>query len=172
MKVLVSRILVVLAALSTMAVGVYAAPGGIGRDKVREGQAVGPYEGTFHGYVYGDRGSKAPLTLELTHRGEQVEGDLSLDRGLYVDGGRCGAFNVPSGVQYASGQTLSNDPRRLIAQSTVDVGGFGIGVDLESDVSPDGETVTAQATIDLPWLCGRDPVLTGTLHRVALQRLP
>jgi hypothetical protein len=28
-----------------------------------------------------------------------------------------------------------------------------------------GDTLTAKAKIDLPWICGGDPVLTGTLQK-------
>jgi hypothetical protein len=32
-------------------------------------------------------------------------------------------------------------------------------------VSSDGEVITARAKIDLPWFCGRDPVITSRLYR-------
>jgi hypothetical protein len=68
-------------------------------------------------------------------------------------------------VQYASGKTVRNDPNRLVASSKVDVGRFDITVKLESDVSTDGETISAKAKLDLPWFCGRDPVLKATLYK-------
>jgi hypothetical protein len=126
---------------------------------------AGPYEGTFHGTVYGDNGSRAPLTLELTHRGDTVSGNMYIGRGLYVKAGVCGGANVPSASQYASGKTVRNNPNRLVASSKVDVGRFDINIKLHSDVSRDGDTIRASAKLDLPWLCGRDPVLNATLYR-------
>jgi len=159
MKRLVVGMLAVLAILSTVVVGVYAAP------EVVTTENVGPYEGTFHGAVYGDRGSSAPLTLELTHRGNQVEGYVFLGEGLYVDGGFCGTVSVPATTQYIGGQTVLGNPKRLVATPTFDAGGFDVSVDFESYVSADGNVIAAQATFDLPWFCGRDPALTGTLYR-------
>jgi hypothetical protein len=126
---------------------------------------VGPYEGTFHGTVYGDSGSSAPLTLELTHRDDIVSGNMYIGSGLYVKGGVCGGANVPAASQYASGKTVRNNPQRLVASSKVDVGRFDINVKLQSDVLADGDTINATAKLDLPWLCGRDPVLNATLYR-------
>lgn len=126
---------------------------------------VGPYEGTFHGTVYGDNGSSAPLTLALTHRDDIVSGNMYIGFGLYVKGGVCGGANVPAASQYASGKTVHNNAQRLVAGSKVDVGRFDINVKLQSDVSADGDTIDATAKLDLPWLCGRDPVLNATLYR-------
>lgn len=125
----------------------------------------GPYEGAFEGLVWGDRGSQAPISLELTHRGRDVEGTVSLGEGLYVGGGWCGAVEVPATEQYVSGQTDRYNARRVAVTPTFDAGGFDLTVKFESTLSRDGETITARAKIDLPWFCGRDPVLTGTLYR-------
>jgi len=126
---------------------------------------AGPYEGTFQGIVYGDSGSSTPLTLELTHRNDLVQGNLALGSGLYVKGGVCGGAYVPSGAQYASGKTEQNNPSRLVAKSKVDVNRFDITVTLVSDVSSSGDVIQARAKLDLPWFCGRDPVLDATLYR-------
>jgi len=40
----------------------------------------GPYEGVFEGLVRGDKGSHAPLRLELTHQGREVEGTVLVFR--------------------------------------------------------------------------------------------
>ncbi len=126
---------------------------------------AGPYEGLFQGLVYGDRGSSAPITLDLTHRGSRVEGRVSLGKGLHVSGGFCGTVDLPALSQQVEGQTTRWNPNRLVVSPTFDVGNFDITVDFESVVSADGEVITARAKIDLPWFCGRDPVLTSTLNR-------
>ena len=154
-------VLAVLAILLTVVTGVYAAP------EVATG-VVGPYEGAFQGVAYAGEGSRAPLALELTHRGNQVEGTVFLGEGLYVDGGMCGAVNVPATALAIGGQTVLGDPERLVTRPTFDLGDFEIAVDFESILSADGKVIVAEATIDLPWFCGRDPVFTGTLHRVSL----
>lgn len=128
-------------------------------------EKTGPYEGTFRGVVYGDNGSSAPLSLQLTHRDDDVQGSLALGSGLYIKGGVCGGAYVPSGVQYASGKTDPSDPSRMVASAQVDVNHFDISITLESDVSPSGDVIQAKAELDLPWFCGRDPVLDATLYR-------
>ena len=159
MKRLVVGIVSILAILATAGIGVEAAP------EVAATANIGPYEGAFHGVAEGDRGSSAPLKLELTHRGSQVAGKVFLGEGLYVDGGFCGTVNVPATAQYISGQTLLRNPKRLVASPTFDLGGFDLTVDFESNVSADGEVIDAEAKVDLPWFCGRDPAFSGTLYR-------
>jgi len=159
MKRLVLAALVVLAILSTAVVGVYAAP------EVASAGGVGPYEGTFRGVAYGDKGSSAPLSLELTHRGNQVRGSVYLGEGLHVSAGFCGSVNLPAAGQRIEGETAFWNPKRLVADPTFDVGGFDLTIDFESNVSADGEVITAKAKVDLPWFCGRDPMLTSTLYR-------
>ena len=149
----------VLVILLTTSAGVYAAPSGVATGK------VGPYEGVFEGVAYGDRNSSAPIELDLTHRGSQVEGRVSLREGLHVSGGFCGTVDVPAVSQAVEGQTVRWNPKRLVVSPTFDLGGFDITVDFESNVSSDGEVITARAKIDLPWFCGRDPVLTSRLYR-------
>jgi hypothetical protein len=127
---------------------------------------VGPYEGVFYGIVNGDNDSQAVLALLLTDRDGVVEGKVYLGRGLYVDAGVCGGTEIPPMQQYARGRTLPNDPTRMSVNTNMSVSGFEIGVDLNSQVSTDGKTLTAKATIDLPWLCGRDPSFSGTLERI------
>jgi hypothetical protein len=159
MKKLVIGTLFALTLLSVATASVYAAPTEVKTD------TVGPYEGTFRGTVYGDYGTSAPMTLELTHRGNQVEGYVHLGQGLNVNGRFCGTSDVPAGTLYASGWTEPNNPNRLTARSTFEVQGMDITVDLDSQASPDGSIITAKAKLDLPWFCGRDPVLSGTLHK-------
>jgi hypothetical protein len=159
MKRLVSGLLTILGILATAGVGVDAAP------IANRTEEIGPYEGTFEGIAYGDLGSRAPLSLDLTHRGDDVEGVVRLGEGLYVNGGWCGAVDVPATTQHVDGQTVGGDPRRLVVNPTFDVGGFDLEVDFESKVSADGEVITARAKVDLPWFCGRDPALRATLYR-------
>jgi hypothetical protein len=149
-----------LAVLSILVPAAYAAPSAAGR-----ATQAGPYEGVFEGFVWGDKGSKAPIGLELTHRGREVEGTVVLGDGLYVSGGWCGAVQVPATEQYVSGQTDRGNARRVAVTPTFDAGGFDLTVKFESTLSTDGKTITARAKIDLPWFCGRDPVLTGSLYR-------
>lgn len=156
---MVVGIVAVLAILLIPAAGAYAAP-----EAAISGR-VGPYEGTFEGYAYGDRSSKAPIMLDLVHRGNKVEGTVSIGDGLVVSGGFCGTVQVPAIAQYVEGQTVRWNPNRLVVDPTFDLGGFDITVDFESNVSANGEVITAEAEIDLPWFCGRDPVLTSTLYR-------
>jgi hypothetical protein len=159
MKRLIAGLLTILGILATAGVGVDAAPKAIWTEE------VGPYEGTFEGITYGDQGSHAPLSLDLTHRGDEVEGMVRLGEGLYVNGGWCGAVDVPATTQYVEGQTVRGDPRRLMVNPTFDIGGLDLEVGFESKVSADGEVITARAKVDLPWFCGRDPVLRATLYK-------
>ena len=152
-------VVVVLGLLVAAVASVYATP------EVTAVGRPGPYEGTFRGVAYGDGGSSAPLMLDLTHRGNQVQGSLVLDEGLYVDGGFCGAVNLPATKQSVEGQTLSWKPGRLVARPAFDAGVFDLTVDFVSTISTDGTVLTAEAKADLPWFCGRDPVLTATLYR-------
>lgn len=124
---------------------------------------AGPYEGTFHGTVYAPDGSKAPMSLDLTHRGSIVEGTVFLGEGLSVDAGLCGEAAIPASSILATGKTSAVNPKKLSAVSTFDVSGITVKVNLDSQVQ--GDTVNAKAKIDLPWLCGSDPVITGTLQR-------
>jgi hypothetical protein len=126
---------------------------------------TGYFNGTFEGTIYGDKGSSAPISLQLSQNGRQVDGYVELGSGLYVYGGMCGAGYVPGGAQSANGRVSTSNPRRLNAESAFKVSGLKVNIDLIGIASADGQEVDAQAKIDLPWLCGRDPVLSGTLYR-------
>ncbi len=125
--------------------------------------ASGPYDGTFNGTVYAPDGSKAAMSLNLTHEGRDVEGTVFLGDGLHIDAGVCGSVDVPASTVYANGRSSATNPRALTATSSFDVSGIAVTVDLESYVS--GDNLDAEVKIDLPWICGGDPVLTGQLHR-------
>jgi hypothetical protein len=126
---------------------------------------VGPFEGEFHGYLYGDDGSRAPISLDLTHRGRNVDGTVMLGEGLVVDGKRCGTAAVPAGTLEAAGQSSPTNRNQLTATSSFEVSGIEVTVELDGTVSRDGRTINTEAKINLPWLCGRDPILTGTLSK-------
>jgi hypothetical protein len=128
--------------------------------------AVGPFEGIFYGTVSGDNNSRAPLALQMTHREGVVAGNLYLGEGLFIDAGICGKTEIPSMVQSASGRTLESNPNKLDFNTSIDIRGFEIGVNLKSTVSADGSTLEASTSIDLPWFCGRDPSYAGTLNRI------
>jgi hypothetical protein len=114
----------------------------------------------------GDDESSAPVTLTLAQDGPAVSGTITVGEGLFLDGGNCGATAVPAGTKSASGEVDTTTPNHLDAGASFDAQGFTIALDLDADLSADGQTLTAEATIDLPFLCGRDPVITGTFTRV------
>lgn len=156
MKKIILAWVAVVALFAAFAVsGVSAAPG--------EARSAGPYEGTFNGTIYGSNGSSAPITIVATHRGSDVDGTIFLGEGLVVDAGFCGKGALPATAQAASGETSARNPKHLEASSTFNVSGQSVTVYLESDVS--GDVLSAEARIDVPWVCGRDPVLTGKLYR-------
>jgi len=127
---------------------------------------VGPFEGVFYGVLSGDNNSRAPIALQMTHRDGVVNGRLYLGEGLYVNAGMCGKTYIPPMVQSASGRTLASNPNKLVVNTTFNVSGFDIGVDLTSAVSGDGSTLNANTSINLPWICGRDRSYSGTLYRI------
>lgn len=130
------------------------------------GTAANPFSGTFEGILNGDEGSSAPVTLTLEQDGPSVSGTITVGEGLLIDGGNCGATTVPAGTQSASGEVDTTTPNHLDAEATFTVQSFTITLDLDADLSEDGQALTAEATIDLPFLCGRDPVITGTFTRI------
>ena len=151
--------LAVLAILSVSVTGVFAAP-----EMVSTG-VVGPYEGTFQGVARTERNSRALLALDLTHRGDRVQGTVYLGKGLHVDAGWCGSVDLPALSAKIAAQTVPGNPRRLLANPTFDASGFELTIDFESNLMGDGDVISAKATVDVPWFCGRDPVLTSTLYR-------
>lgn len=126
----------------------------------------GPFEGVFYGIVYGDNNSRAPIAMQMVHRDGVVSGKLYLGEGLFVSAGVCGKTTIPSMVQSASGSSLPSDPNKLTASTTFNVSGIDVGANLNSKVSADGGTLNATTSIDLPWICGRDPSYSATLYRI------
>lgn len=125
----------------------------------------GLFTGTFSGYLEGDRGSQAPAELELVQTGRDVKGTITIGGGLIVNGGNCGVAAVPVGSQTATGRTSATNLRHIDAGTSLTVSGLTVNIDLDGSLSRDGETLTAEAEIDLPWLCGRDPVITGVFTK-------
>jgi hypothetical protein len=123
------------------------------------------FQGTFAGTLNGDNGSSAPVTLELSQSGNTVTGNLTLGEGLIIDGGNCGAQAAPAGSRSATGEVDPANPNHLGAVANFDVQGLTVGVNLSADLSPDGNTLTTQIGLDLPFICGRDPALSGALVR-------
>jgi len=125
----------------------------------------GLFTGTFKGVMLGDDDSRAPVTLELMQDGRAVTGAIVVGRGLLIDGGNCGLVEVPVTTQIATGTTTARAPRMLSAETGMKVQGLAITIELDGQLSRGGKTITAEARIDLPWLCGRDPVITGEFDR-------
>lgn len=123
------------------------------------------FAGTFEGVLRGDDDSGAPVTLELMQDGRAVTGEIAVGRGLLIDGGNCGLVEVPAMTQTATGATTARAPRLLSATSGFKVQGMAIVIELDGELSQDSETIIAGARIDLPWMCGRDPVITGEFDR-------
>ena len=131
-----------------------------------------PFTGTFEGTVYGDFGSSAPLTLELTQQGNKVEGTAVIEPGLEVNaGGFCGTAVVPATTASAAGTINQRHPHRLSANIPFAVGGMTITAQITGDLSTDGEELDVNVKIDTPFLCGHDPEITGTLTTVNSQQL-
>lgn len=166
MKQLIWGAIITLIGLFGLTAGTVLAANLTGLTNTSDQALVGPYEGVFYGTMTGDNNTSALMALQMTHRDGVVEGKIYLGEGLFVDAGVCGKAEIPSMRQYATGQTQPDNPNELSVHSNINVSGFDIGVELHSNVSADGETLTAQASIDLPWICGRDPSFTGTLDRL------
>lgn len=157
-KVMISLILAV-GALFAVSLSASAAP------DAAKSKKTGPFEGTFEGTVRGDNGTSADLSLDLTHRGDKVKGFVVIGEGLYVDAGMCGKGYVPAGTQFARGESSSKNPNQLSAESQFKVSGIKVKIKLDGEVTDDGDEMNAKAKIDLPWLCGHDPVISGTLYK-------
>lgn len=132
-----------------------------------EDGAPGPFTGTFVGDILGDNDSSASLELALVQEGRHIEGTAALGEGLVVSaGGVCGTFPIPAVTLIASDELDQANGRHISTTTNVEVSGFEIPVVLEATLAPDGETVTAEATIHPPALCRSNPTMTATLLRV------
>ncbi len=124
-----------------------------------------PFTGTFAGPIYGDNNSSATMTLKLEQTGNKVTGTAYLTDGLYIKAGNCGNAYVPASVQAAEGAVSAKNPDLLYAEANLNVSGINVTIDLVGELN-DGELETL-AKIDLPWLCGTDPILSGTLEKIS-----
>lgn len=130
-------------------------------------ETPGPFTGTFEGVMVGDNDSSAPLELQLVQNGRNIEGAATLGEGLVLRaGGVCGTFPIPAMTINAAEELDSAGERTLSTSTSVSVSGFDIPVELRAELGPDGDTVTAQATIYPPALCGTNPTVSATLTRV------
>jgi hypothetical protein len=154
MKRLLFALAATLVLSSTLIASANAAP------KVFQTKADAPFEGTFSGFVLGDRHSQAPIKIEMNQDGNDISGTIELGDGLYVDGGRCGAGYIPSTVQSTEGEVNN---RQIEAATAIKVAGIKVTIDLEGKLSSDGETLEAEAKVDIPWFCGQDPVISTIL---------
>ncbi len=125
----------------------------------------GGFNGVFSGTLSGDNGSSAPATLSLTQTGQEVSGRLSVGEGLLIDAGTCGAQAVPAVDQNAAGTVDPANPNHLQTTGNIPVAGFTIGVTLTADLAADGQTLSARADLALPFLCGRNPAISGSFAR-------
>ena len=126
---------------------------------------AGGFNGVYSGTLNGDNGSTAVGTLTLTQTGNDVSGQLDIGPGLVLDAGSCGAQSVPQLTQAAAGAVDPAAPNRLQTASSIPVAGFTVGIILNAELSADGQTLAARADLDLPFICGRDPVISGTFGR-------
>jgi hypothetical protein len=148
----------ILILLSTAATTVLAAPKDLSNDK-------NPFQATYKGIVHGDKGTQAFLTLALSQVDDQISGTVYLGSGLYINAGRCGGGYLPAAVQSAEGEVNKYKPNLIEASTAFKVSGFKVAIDLEGLLSSDGDVLETEAKIDLPWLCGRDPIINGTLYK-------
>lgn len=164
MKKLFLGLFTALTATLVLSLTAMAAPAALNAPLDKE--EIGPFEGTFSGIVMGDKGSQTTLTVDLTDRDYEVTGNISLGGGLIVDaGGFCGNAVLPASAIWAEGETTASHPDELSAEATIDVGRFDVIVTVDAELSEDGETMDVEAEIDTPWMCGRDPVIQGTLTK-------
>ena len=127
---------------------------------------IGPLEGIFIGDVHSNNGTSAPLMLRLSQTDNHVYAIADIGEGLTVDAGFCGVVPIPAGSFSASALSDPRRPNTLVADVTFDVNGFEISASLVSELADSGDQLDAEVSIDLPWLCGRDPTLRGSLELV------
>jgi hypothetical protein len=129
------------------------------------GSGAPAFNGRFAGTLTSDDGSTAPVSLDLTQTGSTVAGDIAIGDGLTIDGGNCGVQAIPAGARSVSGQVDPSNPNHIEVSAGYEVQGFNITAELIADLSPDGNSLNGQIGLSLPFLCGRNPVITGALQR-------
>lgn len=129
------------------------------------GGGAAAFNGRFAGTLTSDDGSTAPVSLDLTQTGSTVAGDIAIGDGLTIDGGNCGAQAIPAGARSVSGQVDPSNPNHIEVSAGYEVQGFTITAALIADLAPDGNSLNGRINLSLPFLCGRNPVITGSLAR-------
>ncbi len=129
------------------------------------GGGAAAFNGRFAGTLTSDDGSTAPVSLDLTQTGSTVAGDIAIGDGLTIDGGNCGAQAIPAGARSVSGQTDPSNPNHIEVAAGYEVQGFTVTAELLADLSADGNALNGQIALSLPFLCGRNPVISGALAR-------
>lgn len=129
---------------------------------------AGLYDGNFTGIATGDRGTSAPLTLNLTRNNSAVTGFATILPGIKVDTGGLicpGLVAVPAGSVPIKGNISSRDPRVLIATFVIQTQGMSIVADVLAEMSPDGTSMRIQIKLKTPWPC-RNPTIRADLTRM------
>ncbi|MBP6787957.1 MAG: hypothetical protein KA170_10250 [Candidatus Promineofilum sp.] len=139
-------------------------PNPVGGD-TSPGEPAGGFNGVYTGTLSGDNGSTAVGTLTLTQSGNDVSGQLDIGPGLVVDAGSCGAQSVPQLTQTAAGTVDPAAPNRLQTTGSIPVAGLTINVALTAELAADGQSLAARADLELPFICGRNPMISGTFAR-------
>ena len=129
------------------------------------GGGAAAFNGRFAGTLTSDDGSTAPVSLDLTQTGSTVAGDIAIGDGLTIDGGNCGAQAIPAGARSVSGQVDPSNPNHIEVSAGYEVQGFTITAELSADLAADGNSLSGQIDLSLPFLCGRNPVISGSLAR-------
>ena len=129
------------------------------------GGGAAAFNGRFAGTLTSDDGSTAPVSLDLTQTGSTVAGNIAIGDGLTIDGGNCGAQAIPAGARSVSGQVDPSNPNHIKVSAGYEVQGFTITAELSADLAADGNSLNGQINLSLPFLCGRNPVITGSLAR-------
>ena len=124
-----------------------------------------PFTGTFAGIIQGSNNSEAEMILELEQDGNKVVGTAFIDEGLYVNAGNCGGAYIPATTETAVGTVSAKNPDILFAEASLNVSGINVTIDFVGEL--DEDTLDLEAKIDLPWLCGKDPLLHGTVEKIA-----
>lgn len=129
------------------------------------GGGAAAFNGRFAGTLTSDDGSTAPVSLDLTQTGSTVAGNIAIGDGLTIDGGNCGAQAIPAGSRSVSGQVDPSNPNHIEVSAGYEVQGFTITANLRGDLAADGNSLSGQIDLSLPFLCGRNPVISGSLAR-------
>lgn len=130
-----------------------------------EKPAPKPFTGTFEGIIYGSNNSSTAIILELEQEKNHVIGTAFIDEGLYINAGNCGGAYVPATTETAVGNVSTKNPNLLSAETNLNVSGINVTIDFIGEL--DEDVLDLEAKIDLPWLCGKDPLLHGTVEKLS-----